>query len=310
MSVDQPSVSRNEKNIESEFGSIEFKNFSLDLRQILIGTAIPFRRRNKNLVNSPVTTEVVGSFSRYDLMNSFLLDAGLRRLVARALRVRVRTIRDLADGAIFFGRTWNLNTPSAPYVDVPKLTNIEFDEQNRAIITGRAKVRASPESPIIESPFKIRTTLGTNGNGRYIKLVDTELAIVLECPSAWEKNINMAAEKLEIGAPPKPKPVVVFVPLGVAGKFRKEPENAGFDLGPDNCISEIWIANDALRFKLSATLRPGKFLSNNYLAFSVPIRTFIITRDRVRNGFRNARKNKAKVRERECWDVESRGPHF
>ena len=75
------------------------------------------------------------------MLNSFLLDAGLRRLVARALRVRVRTIRDLADGAIMAGRTWNLNTPDAPLVEVERLNNVEFDEFNRAIITGRAKVR-------------------------------------------------------------------------------------------------------------------------------------------------------------------------
>ena len=50
---------------------------------------------------------------------------------------------------------------------------------------------------------------------------------------------------------------------------------------------------------MSAILRPGKFLSNNYLAFSVPIRTFIITRDRVRNAVRTARRNKARTRTEE-----------
>ena len=52
-------------------------------------------------------------------------------------------------------------------------------------------------------------------------------------------------------------------------------------------------------------LRPGKFLSNNYLAFSVPIRTFIITRDRVRKAIRTARKNKARTRAEEKVSLEA-----
>ena len=127
-------------SIASEFGSIELRNFSLDLRQCILGTLPHTGLRSKNLIRTPVTVNVEGSFSRYDMLNSFLLDAGLRRLVARALRVRVRTVRDLADGAIMAGRTWNLNTPDAPLVEVEKLDNVEFDEFNRAIITGRAKV--------------------------------------------------------------------------------------------------------------------------------------------------------------------------
>jgi hypothetical protein len=51
---------------------------------------------------------------------------------------------------------------------------------------------------MIENGFKIRTRLGTNGSGRYIKLKDPELAIVIECPRAWEKNINMVAKKMKV----------------------------------------------------------------------------------------------------------------
>ena len=51
-------------------------------------------------------------------MESVLLQAGLKRLVARALRRRVRSFRDIVDGAHFFGRTWTLASKEAPQVDV------------------------------------------------------------------------------------------------------------------------------------------------------------------------------------------------
>jgi hypothetical protein len=44
--------------------------------------------------------------------------------------------------------------------------------------------------------------------------------------------------------------------------------------------------------QFSAILRPGRFLGSHYLAFTVPIRTLIITLDRVKEGMRNARRNK------------------
>ena len=44
--------------------------------------------------------------------------------------------------------------------------------------------------------------------------------------------------------------------------------------------------------QISAFLRPGRFLGNHYLAFTVPNRTLILTLDRVREGMRNARRNK------------------
>ena len=70
-------------------------------------------------------------------MQSALLEDGLRRLVARALRRRVRSLRDLTDGAVFYGRTWGMVSKEAPVVEVPKLTNIEF-EDDKLIITGSA----------------------------------------------------------------------------------------------------------------------------------------------------------------------------
>jgi hypothetical protein len=64
-------------------------------------------------------------------MGSFLLDSGLRRLVARALRVRVRSYRDVVDGALFFGRK------TAPVVELLGLSNAEFDSRGKMVITGR-----------------------------------------------------------------------------------------------------------------------------------------------------------------------------
>jgi hypothetical protein len=43
---------------------------------------------------------------------------------------------------------------------------------------------------------------------------------------------------------------------------------------------------------MSSFLRPGRFLGNHYLAFTVPNRTLILTLDRVREGMRVGRRNK------------------
>jgi hypothetical protein len=76
----------------------------------------------------------------------------------------------------------------APIVEVPKLTNIEFDKRDRLIITGKAKVRTSPDQPVVENSFKLRTKLGTRENGQYIRLEEPELALMLECPKSIEKK--------------------------------------------------------------------------------------------------------------------------
>lgn len=135
----------------------------------------------------PFTATVKGSFSTDDIKASMLLDMGLRRLVARALRRRVRSFRDVMDGAVFYGRTWNLASKSAPLVEVPELTSVEFDDKNRMIITGRAQVRTSPDAPFIENSFKVRTKIGTRMDGQCIRLEQPELAFVLECPKSFEK---------------------------------------------------------------------------------------------------------------------------
>jgi len=116
--------------------------------------------------------------------------------------------------------------------------------------------------------------------------------------------------------PPRPEPIYSFFPIYSPVKVS---ENDGFDLGKfcfliprkiillehvtnnsllfyslgeDNRIKSIYVQNNALRFELSAVLRPGRFLGNHYIAFTIPNRTFIITLDRIKAGMREARKNK------------------
>ena len=97
-------------------------------------------------------------------------------------------------------------------------------------------------------------------------------------------------------APPKPQPLYTFIPI--YSPFQVD-DNDGFDLGEDNAIKKIYIEGGALRFELSAVLRPGRFLGSHYIAFTLPIRTFIITLDRVKEGMRAARKAKQKKQEEE-----------
>jgi len=272
-------------------GSIVLSDLKLDLRRLLFG-AVPFVKKitpGGPLILEPFTMTATGSFSTTDVMESNLLDAGLRRLVARALSRRVRSLRDLLDGAVFYGRTWNLACKTAPYVEVPKLENVEFDNQGRMIITGRARIRAKPDAPFVDNAFKLRTRLGTREDGQVIRLQDAEIALVLECPKAWERNIVSACKRLNLPIPEKPKPIYSYIPL--VSPLKKNDKD-GFNLGDDNKIKSIEVRNGALCFELSAVLRPGRFLGNHFLAFSVPNRSFIITLDRVREGMREARKNK------------------
>ena len=93
--------------------------------------------------------------------------------------------------------------------------------------------------------------------------------------------------------PTRPEPIEKFFPLVSP---IKKTEADGFNLGNDNRIKSIYVKDNALRFEISAILRPGRFLGNHYLAFTIPNRTFIITMDRIREGIRNARENKRKSR--------------
>jgi len=272
-------------------GTITFSDMKLDLRQLAFG-AIPIIKRitpGGPLILEPFTATLIGSFNKDDVTSSSLLDAGLRRLVARALRRRVRSFRDLVDMAVFYGRDWNMASKRAPQVEVAKLTLVEFDAQDRMVITGRVRIRTSPDAPIIENAFKVRTKIGTRKGGQVIRLVEPELALVAECPKGWERNIVSVCKKLGLPIPVKPEPLYAFFPI--YSPFKVE-DNDGFDMGEDNCIKTIYIKDGALRFEMSCVLRPGRFLGNHYIAFSFPQRTFIITLDRVRAGMRAARTRK------------------
>jgi hypothetical protein len=136
----------------------------------------------------PFTVRITGSFTAEDILNSSLLDMGLRRLVSFALRRQVRSLRDLVDGAVFHGRKWFRDSAQAPLVDCTELTKVEIDKKDRLIVTGRAKVRASEDAPVIDNSFKLRTKIGTLRNGRSIKLTEPEIAIVIECPRQLERK--------------------------------------------------------------------------------------------------------------------------
>ena len=174
---------------EREMGSIVLSDLNLDLRRLIFG-GIPLIKRitpGGPLILEPLTATVRGSFTREDVMGSFLLDAGLRLLVARAIRVRVRSFRDVVDGAYFFGRQWKMTSKTAPVVQVLGLSNIEFSGE-KMILTGRARIRTSPDAPVVTNTFKVRTKIGTGNNGHTIGLREPELAFVFECPQAWENG--------------------------------------------------------------------------------------------------------------------------
>jgi hypothetical protein len=99
---------------------------------------------------------------------------------------------------------------------------------------------------------------------------------------------------LDLPKPARPKPIYSFFPI--YSPFKVD-DNDGFDLGEDNRINSIYIEDGALFFELSAVLRPGRFLGSHYIAFTVPIRTMIVTVDRVREGIRAAREAKKAAKE-------------
>jgi len=109
-------------------------------------------------------------------------------------------------------------------------------------------------------------------------------------------SIVLICKSLGLPIPKRPEPLYTYFPLVSNVKVS---ENDGFDLGQDNCIKTIEIRNGSLRFEICSVLRPGRFLGNHYLAFSVPNRTFIITLDRVLEGVKAARHNKRLMRQTE-----------
>lgn len=107
------------------------------------------------------------------------------------------------------------------------------------------------------------------------------------------QSIESACNALNIEKPLRPKPLYSFFPIYSPFKLQ---DDDGFDLGEDNSVTSLFIKDGALRFEMSAVLRPGRFLGSHYIAFSIPIRTFIVTLDRVTEGIRSARKVKKAAR--------------
>ena len=175
--------------VTKTFGSITFSDLKMDVRQIIFG-ALPVVKRltpGGPLILEPFTTTITGSFNREDIMNSILLDMGLRRLVMRVVRKRVGSVRDILEGAMFKGRSWKtFGGEGGPKVEITELTNVEFDEDDKLIVTGRARVRTRPEAAVFEQAFKVRTSIGTLNSGHNIRLEEPELALVVECPKEWE----------------------------------------------------------------------------------------------------------------------------
>jgi hypothetical protein len=109
------------------------------------------------------------------------------------------------------------------------------------------------------------------------------------CSSHVKCSLEQICKALGIRKPPRLKPIYTFFPI--YSPFKLE-EDDGFDLGLDNSITSLFIQNGKLRFEMKAVLRPGRFLGSHYIAFTTPIRTFIVTLDRVTEGIRSARKGK------------------
>ena len=291
-------------------GSLVLEGLNLDLRQFLFGSIPGGVKRllpGGPLILKPFTATLTCSFNRDDIMESILLDSGLRRLVARALSRRVRGVRDLLDGAVFYGRTWKTLEQNAPLVEIAKLENVQFDNRNRLIITGRAKIKEAlgyKHDPI-EQGFKVRTKIGTRSYGRIIGLLEPEIAIFFECPKEFEMNVRDKFREWFGYTIPVLQPLYTFIPL--VSPLKKNDNMDGFNLGEDNQIKFIDIKNGKLLIEFSALLRPGRFLGNHYLAFTVPNRTLILTLDRVKEAMRNARRNKrlAELAAREVTKLQS-----
>jgi len=303
--TDVPLVPRSGKGTKS-LGSVTFSNLKVDMRRLVFG-AIPILKHlvpGGPLVLEPFMVNVTGAVTPADAMNSPLVDAGLRQLVARALRRRVGSLRDFLEGAVWYGRSFKLISGTGPVVQVPKLTSVELDDVGRLIITGRARVRDRPDGQAIENGFKVRTRIGTRQDGRVIRLVEPELALVVECPKRLEQWIDTCCGFLDLPKPERPKPIYSFFPI--YSPFKVD-DNDGFDLGEDNCINSIYVEDGVLNFEVSSAIRPGKFLGNHYVAFTVPIRTFIVTLDRMRAGIRAARRAKKASREKAEPKQETKG---
>ena len=146
------------ESMAKSLGSITLTDLKLDLRRLVFG-AVPVIKHitpGGPLILEPFRVTITGSVSRDDIMKSSLLETGLSRLIGLVLRRRVRSLRDLTDLAVLFGRDYKLASKNAPVTEVMELSNVEFDDKNRLVMTGRAKVRTRPGAPTIDQAFKVR----------------------------------------------------------------------------------------------------------------------------------------------------------
>ena len=188
--VDVSNSAQDVGTMAKSLGSITLEGLKLDLRRLAFG-GVPLLKHitpGGPLILEPFTMNVVGSFSASDIMNSPLLNAGLQQLVALVLRRRMRSFRDLLDLSVLKGRDWTMASATAPITKVTELSKVEFDKNNKMVITGRAKIRYRPGAPTIDQAFKVRVNAGTRQDGRFIRLVEPELAFVLECPKPMEEG--------------------------------------------------------------------------------------------------------------------------
>lgn len=225
-------------------------------------------------------------------MKSSLVDAGLRQLVSFVLRRRVRSFRDLIDGAVFYGREWKRDSDVAPKADCTELTSVEFDDQDRLVITGRANLRAGIDAPVVDNSFKLRARVAAKHGGHAIKLTEPEIAIIIECPKQIEASINELRKKVKLPPMPKPKPIYSYIPIHNPFQKDDDDDTGGYYMGEDNILNSIYVKDNCLRFEMTSVLRPGRFLGSHYLAFTVPEKSLIITLERVKNGMRAARRRK------------------
>lgn len=125
--------------------------------------------------------------------------------------------------------------------------------------------------------------------GRFKENLDVFFCLMPPNITRFANRISNICGEIGVTAPKRPDPLYSFFPIYSPFKVN---ENAGFNMGEDNRLLKIFVKDGKLRFEMRSVLRPGRFLGNYYLAFTTPIRTFIITMDRVKEGIRVARKNK------------------
>jgi len=268
-------------------GSVSLSNLRVDMRRLVFGE-IPIVKDivpGGPLVLDPFLVNATGAVASGDIMNSSLVNSGFRELVAVAFRKRLKSLQGVLEQIIGYGRPLG---EKGPVVQVTNLTSVDFDNQDRMLIAGQLQARKLPFVQAINIGFMVRTRIGTEQNGHVVCLVKPELGIPLQCPKVLEQGIAAAFKRFNISPPDRLAPIILFLPV----PSFEDDDNDLLDLGEDTCVDSISIENGLLNFEAGTALRPGKFLGSHYIAFIVPVRTFIVTLDRARTGIRIVRQAK------------------